>query len=361
MSDDKNLAFAVASWLSSQSASSASASKLEEASKLVSEAYGIDVNSAQQKALYGKGPGLKNVWDVFMKTQAKMGGGAAAPAADASSGSASSSKSVSDEDKAKAEQLKGEGNKAMSAKDYGAAIDAYTKAIEIHPTNPVYFSNRSAAYAQVQQHDNAIEDAREASRVDPKFGKAYSRLGHALFSSGRYEEAVEAYEKGVEVDPSNALMKSGLETARQHAAKSSSSSSTPAPAAGTASRDVGEAAGGAGGFPGMGGGAGGMPDLSAMMNNPMIAQMAQSMMANGGLEQMMNNPMIQQMMSRFGGGGAGGGGMPDINALMQDPQMRDLARSFMGGAGGAGAGAGGAGRGAGRGAGGSNAGDDMFS
>jgi len=65
----------------------------------------------------------------------------------------------------------------MSAKDYGAAIAAYSQAIDLHSTNPVYYSNRSAAYAQVGQHDEAIEDAREASKVDPKFGKAYSRLG----------------------------------------------------------------------------------------------------------------------------------------------------------------------------------------
>lgn len=65
----------------------------------------------------------------------------------------------------------------MSSKDYGAAIAAYTQAIELYSNNPVYFSNRSAAYAQVGQHDKAIEDAREASKVDPKFGKAYSRLG----------------------------------------------------------------------------------------------------------------------------------------------------------------------------------------
>jgi small glutamine-rich tetratricopeptide repeat-containing protein alpha len=108
---------------------------------------------------------------------------------------------------------------------------------------------------------------------------------HALFSSGRYEEAVEAYEKGVEVDPTNALMKSGLETARQHA-KDNKKPTSPPP---STSRDVGSAAdAGMGGLPGMGGGgAGGMPDLSSLMNNPMIAQMAQNMMANGGLDQMM--------------------------------------------------------------------------
>lgn len=81
------------------------------------------------------------------------------------------------ETKAKAETLKAEGNKAMSAKDYAAAITAYSQAIDLHAKNPVYFSNRSAAYAQIGQHDKAIEDAREASNVDPKFSKAYSRLG----------------------------------------------------------------------------------------------------------------------------------------------------------------------------------------
>ncbi|WFD36993.1 hypothetical protein MCUN1_003885 [Malassezia cuniculi] len=41
-------------------------------------------------------------------------------------------------------------------------------------------------------------------------------------------------------------------------------------------------------------------------------------MQNGGLEQLMNNPMLRQMAENFGRGG----GMPDINALMQNPQMR---------------------------------------
>jgi small glutamine-rich tetratricopeptide repeat-containing protein alpha len=88
----------------------------------------------------------------------------------------------------------------------------------------------------------------------------------------------------VEVDPSNALMKSGLETARQHA-RDADKPASPS----SSSRDVSGGADAGGGFPGMPGmgGAGGMPDLSAMMNNPMIAQMAQSMMQNGGLEQMM--------------------------------------------------------------------------
>jgi len=45
------------------------------------------------------------------------------------------------------------------------------------------------------------------------------------------------------------------------------------------------------------GGGGGMPDLAGMMNNPAMMQMAQQMMANGGLERVMSNPTVANMVS----------------------------------------------------------------
>ena len=51
-----------------------------------------------------------------------------------------------------------------------------------------------------------------------------------------------------------------------------------------------------GGGPG-GGGAGGAGGLAGMMNNPMMMQMAQQMMANGGLERLMQNPAVASMVS----------------------------------------------------------------
>ncbi|SPC62037.1 related to SGT2  len=335
------LAYAVAQWLqqSSTSLPADQKAKLEQAAKSVSEAFGVDTSSSEQQAKYGSGPGLQAIFDIFLKTQAKMGGSAPTPAAAASGPStfapASSSK-PSDEDLAKAEQLKAEGNKAMSAKDFGAAIEAYGKAIELNPNSPVYFSNRAAAFSQIGQHDQAIDDAKQASKIDPTFGKAYSRLGHALFSSGRFQEAVEAYSKGVEVDPTNEVLKKGLAASKEQVSSSSSSTGASASAP-SASRDAvsspsagADAGAGTGGFPNFGGGAGGMPDLASMMNNPMIAQMAQNLMSNpDSLTSLMNNPMLRQAAERFGSGG----GMPDMNAMMNDPAMRDMARNFMGGAG----------------------------
>jgi small glutamine-rich tetratricopeptide repeat-containing protein alpha len=89
----------------------------------------------------------------------------------------------------------------VSQRDFSAAIAKYTEAIQLDPTNPVYYSNRAAAQSQLGAHDEAIEDALKALEVDPTFAKAYSRLGHGYFSSCQYEKAVEAYQKGLELEP----------------------------------------------------------------------------------------------------------------------------------------------------------------
>lgn len=98
---------------------------------------------------------------------------------------------------------------------------------------------------------------------------------HALFCQGKYQEAVEAYEKGLELDPENATIKSSLATARSKL--------------GSVDRSAGGASQGAGA------GAGGMPDLNALLNNPALMNMAQQMMSSGAFDQLMNNPNLQRM------------------------------------------------------------------
>lgn len=68
----------------------------------------------------------------------------------------------------------------MSNKDYDAAIESYNQAISSDPTNPVYYSNRAAAYSSKGDHLAAVGDAEKAISVDPKFVKAYHRLGYVL-------------------------------------------------------------------------------------------------------------------------------------------------------------------------------------
>jgi small glutamine-rich tetratricopeptide repeat-containing protein alpha len=121
----------------------------------------------------------------------------------------------SDADRAKAEASKQDGNRFMAVRNYTEAIASYSRAIELDPSNPVYYGNRSAAYQSMRVYDKAISDAENAIKVDDSYAKGYSRLGLALYSDGRYSDSVEAYKKGLDLEGENpsAAMKKGLEAA----------------------------------------------------------------------------------------------------------------------------------------------------
>lgn len=227
---------------------------------------------------------------------------------------------------AEAENLKGKGNVAMQQKDYTAAIDFYSRAISIRPTNPIYLSNRAAAYSATQQHELAQQDAEMAVAADPKYTKAWSRLGLAKYALGDVKGSMEAYKSGIDAEGNGGsdAMKKGYETAKRKVdelrdqddvANTARSTSPGTPNAGMP--DLAGLASMLGG----GGGVGGMPDLAGLMNNPMMRQMAQSVMQNPDMLQgLMNNPRIREMANQYGSGGE----TPDFASMMQDPNIAEM-------------------------------------
>lgn len=124
---------------------------------------------------------------------------------------------------------------------------------------------------------------------------------HAHYSLGQYSEAASAFQRGLDVDPSNANLKQSLTNAQARVPGASPPTSTSPPPPGSEARtpDLSALAGmfgGAGGGGGSGAG-GGMPDLASLMQNPALMGMAQQMMANGGMERMMQNPAVANMVS----------------------------------------------------------------
>ncbi|KAM4879075.1 small glutamine-rich tetratricopeptide repeat-containing protein beta [Sylvia borin] len=115
----------------------------------------------------------------------------------------------------KADQLKDEGNNHMKEENYGAAVDCYTRAIELDPNNAVYYCNRAAAQSKLNNFREAIKDCESAIAIDPKYSKAYGRMGLALTSVNKYEEAVTSYQKALDLDPENDSYKSNLKIAEQ--------------------------------------------------------------------------------------------------------------------------------------------------
>ncbi|CAZ86147.1 unnamed protein product [Tuber melanosporum] len=242
----------------------------------------------------------------------------------------------------------------MAKKDYSSAIEYYTQALRIVPNNPIYLSNRAAAYSSAAQFEKAILDAQVAVDTDPSYAKAWSRLGHARFAKGDARGAMEAYKAGIEAEGNGGsqITRNGYETAKKKveeeiAADADNVTAPPGPST--------PRGGGVGGMPdlssiaGMLGGAGrpaggGMPDLGSIMNNPMFAQMAQNLMSNPSVMQnMMNNPLVREMLDSVGGDdgegpGAEGRSMPDLSGLLADPSIAEMAKNLMGGPGGGGGG-----------------------
>ncbi|KAF7340028.1 Hsc70 cochaperone [Mycena venus] len=305
---------------------------LEVAIQCIGEAFGVDPSDEQQVARLSVKPAtLPTIFDVFLKTREKVGTGASTGAAAASSSSASTSsapKSISAEDKSQAEKFKQTGNTLMSTKQYDKAIESYTQAITLDPTNAIYYSNRAAAYSSKGDHLSAVGDAEQAIKIDPKFVKAYHRLGHAQYSLTDFRASADAFERGLKLDPNNAGLKPvSFPTTTAPPPLIPDTGSTPSPRGGGAPGGMG---GMADLLAGMGGGGGGMPDIASLMQNPQMMAMAQQMMANGGLDGLMRNPAVANMMNRV----QSGGGMPSMDEIMGDPELRNLAQQFGSGMGG---------------------------
>lgn len=294
------------------------AESMDVAIDCIADAFGVDkADSAKASAKFGG----KNLPDLVAAS-------VTAPVA-----------KVDADTKAKADALKAEGNGALAQKDFDLAVEKYTAALTLDPSNVVYLSNRAAAHSSALRHEKAVEDAEAAIKLDPSFAKAYSRLGLAQYALGNAKAAMEAYKRGLEVEGSSPLaaMSRGYETAKKRVEEELEGSlekSEPAAAAGAAAPETG--------MPDLllmfGGG---MPNLLEMMNNPQVMQAAQNLMSNpAALQGLMLNPAVRLVAERMGAGGAGAGagagegagaGGNGLADLMNNPMLQDLARQFMGG------------------------------
>ncbi|KAF9361756.1 Hsp90 cochaperone [Mortierella sp. AD094] len=123
---------------------------------------------------------------------------------------------------AEAEEFKAQGNKAFLAKDYPTAIDLFSKAIELDPTNHVLYSNRSACYASQKNYEKALEDGEKTVELKADWAKGYGRKAAALFGLGRYPDANDVYEAGLKLEPTNTLLQKGLQETQQAMEKEAS-------------------------------------------------------------------------------------------------------------------------------------------
>ena len=106
--------------------------------------------------------------------------------------------------------------------DLGAAIDAYTKAIELDPTLADAYNNRGTAKHKLGQHAAALADYNRAIELDPTLAAAYNNRGTAKHKLGQHAAALADYNRAIELNPTYAIAHNNRGNAKhklgQHAA-----------------------------------------------------------------------------------------------------------------------------------------------
>jgi stress-induced-phosphoprotein 1 len=119
------------------------------------------------------------------------------------------------------DELKAKGNAALQSENFDEAINFYSQAIEIDPSNHILYSNRSAAYAKVGKYADSLEDAEKTVSLKADWPKGYSRKGAALELLQRFDDAVKTYEEGLKFDANNEQLKEALANCKDNLDSSS--------------------------------------------------------------------------------------------------------------------------------------------
>ena len=79
------------------------------------------------------------------------------------------------------------------------------------PKSKLALRGRGFTYLVQEQYALSIKDLQVAAQVDPNHVDTMVYLGQARLNSGQYPEAKVAFEKAIELDPSNADALEGLD------------------------------------------------------------------------------------------------------------------------------------------------------
>ncbi|KAK6102045.1 TPR repeat family protein [Brugia pahangi] len=84
-------------------------------------------------------------------------------------------------------------NRAFYDGNFEKALTLYNEAIQLHPTNFILYSNRSAIFLRLKCFRKSLDDAKQSLALNPKWAKGYFRKGDALRGIGKFDKAIFAY------------------------------------------------------------------------------------------------------------------------------------------------------------------------
>ena len=102
------------------------------------------------------------------------------------------------------------GKASLNKKDYQAAIEHYTKAIEMSPFEVSSYYNRGIAQYRLGNDKEAIEDFDKVIILDARISTAYVYRGLCRVKGGDYKGALEDYQIALQSNPKDASIHNNL-------------------------------------------------------------------------------------------------------------------------------------------------------
>jgi protein O-GlcNAc transferase len=94
------------------------------------------------------------------------------------------------------------GSVLAAMRDYSAAVESFRTAASLRPTPPI-FNNLATALFDWRRYDEAVAAAKSALKLQPNYLPAQRTLADALAARGDLEEAIEIYQRLLSQNPSN--------------------------------------------------------------------------------------------------------------------------------------------------------------
>jgi tetratricopeptide (TPR) repeat protein len=97
------------------------------------------------------------------------------------------------------------GNALANGGQYGEAVKALDRAIELNPKDTEVWNNRGIVLSLLKRNKEAIWSFEKATSIDPRNAEAWYNRGMVFCSLERYEDAIVSLEKALEIDPQSAI------------------------------------------------------------------------------------------------------------------------------------------------------------
>ncbi len=98
----------------------------------------------------------------------------------------------------------------VSKQEYQKAIVAYTRAIELDPEQAEFYSDRAVAFFHADQGRYSLDDMNKARDLEPYKGYRYSSRAFIKDHLGDLDGAIEDYKEAVRIDPEDAIAQNNL-------------------------------------------------------------------------------------------------------------------------------------------------------